>query len=107
MKYAQQVDDAAVKNTNISSVWAVTGKMICDSLKGTEYEKKANTLYDELKYSNPKSNSNVLNIEQEISTLINLIRDKSSSDNKDGINNMMDDCMSRIKERNELCKLYK
>lgn len=107
MKYAQQVDDAAVKNTNISSVWAVTGKMICDALKGTEYEKKANTLYDELKYANPKSNSNVMNIEQEISNLIDTIRTKSNSDNKDGISNLMDDCMSRIKERNELCKLYK
>lgn len=107
MSFAKDVEKAAVKNNNVSSVWALNGKIILDALKGTDYEKKAMNLFEELKYSNPKSFDNMKEVEDSISASVISIKDCVQSGSISNIESMLDDCIAKVKERNELCKLNK
>ena len=107
MSFAKEVEDNAVKNNNISTRWAIDAKMICEALAGTAYEKKAKMLLEELQYSNPKSFDSLRDKEEEISAAVSDIKENVSKNNIADIESTIDDCIKKIKERNELCKISK
>ncbi len=107
MSFAKEVEDNAVKNNNISTRWAIDAKMICESLAGTEYEKKAKMLLEELQYSNPKSFASLRDKEDAISAVVASIRENVEKNSIADLDNMIDDCIKKIKERNELAKISK
>lgn len=107
MSFAKEVEDNAVKNNNISTRWAIDAKMICEELAGTAYEKKAKMLLEELQYANPKSFDSLKDKEDAISAVVASIRENVEKNSIADVDNMIDDCIKKIKERNELCKISK
>ena len=62
---------------------------------------------DELKYSDPVSSEQTIDIEKELETMINDLQEVVINKDYDSVIQLSDRILARLSERNRLCKLSK
>lgn len=107
---AETINDTHEKvKTNTSFIRKLTSDAQTLITRATDNETKASCkkVYETVRYSDPMSNSNLSQIEDEISSKFNELSLAVEKNNTDKVKHLSDEFVVLIKERNSKCKQYK
>ena len=80
---------------------------ILNKTKSQDTKKKLNSVYEKIKYSDPKSNELLTDVENQIRILIQKLNEAVVADDASQISELTTEIIQRVEERNKKCMLLK
>ena len=80
---------------------------ILNKSKSQDTKKKLNSVYEKIRYSDPKSNELLTDVENQIRILIQKLNEAVVADDESQISELTTEIIQRVEERNKKCMLLK
>lgn len=103
----ERIDQKVKEQTFFIKTLTVDADAVVAAAKTAEIKEQAKKVYDAIRYSDPMSNSVLIDIEQRIKEEFDVLTDAVIADDLEGTITSAKEIISLIAERNNKCKIYK
>lgn len=103
----QKLDENVDKSTFEWKLMIAEIEGILNKSKSQDTKKKLNSVYEKIRYSDPKSNELLTDVEKQIRILIEKLNEAVVADDESQISELTTEIIQRVEERNKKCMLLK
>ena len=106
-KLISQIDENVKNKTAFIKMATLDAQTICNRATNESMKASVNKVYEALRYSDPMSSSELIDVEQKISASLNDLKIAVENDKSKAAANVVNILLIQIKERNAKCKALK
>lgn len=103
----QKMDENVAKSTFEWKLMVAEIEGILNKTKSQDTKKKLNSVYEKIRYSNPKSNELLIDVENQIRILIEKLNEAVVADDESQISELTTEIIQKVEERNKKYMLLK